>query len=247
MKDKIRTHWDGRASEYNQNVRQVIYSDRDKAAWQKIFIQALGSEKLNILDVGTGPGIVANLLSDLGHNVTGIDVSESMLKIAIANSKSLHNSLRLVQGDGERLPFESGSFDAVVNRYVLWTLPDPKMALAEWRRVLKPGGRLVVVDGTWYRNGKDKPFQKRLLEKLSVLLMLITERKFPEHHDMNDDVMDNLWSSKQKRPQADVEMFKSLGFCQIQVADALNRKLLTNLDYLKNGHCGERFLISGIK
>jgi len=80
-----------------------------------------------------------------------------------------------------------------------------------------------------------------------VLLMLITERKFPEHHDLNDDVMDKLWSSRQKRPEADVEMFKSLGFCQIQVADALNRKLLTNLDYLKNGHCGERFMISGIK
>lgn len=247
MKDKIKTHWNGRALEYNKNVRQVIYSDRDRAAWQKIFVQALGREKLNILDVGTGPGIVANLLSDMGHNVTGVDVSESMLKMAQENSKSLHNSLILVQGDGERLPFESGSFDAVVNRYVLWTLPDPKIALAEWKRVLRPGGRLIVVDGTWYRNGKDKPLSKRLLEKISVPLVMITERRMPKNHDMNNDVMDNLWSSKQKRPEADVDMLKSLGFCQIQVADSLNRRLLTNLDYLKNGHCGERFMVSAVK
>ncbi len=247
MKDEIKTHWNGRAVEYDKNVRQVIYSDRERAAWQKIFVQALGSEKLRILDVGTGPGIVANLLADLGHEIVGVDVSEGMLKKAMENSGALHHSLELVQGDGEKLPFESGSFDAVVNRYVLWTLPDPKKALAEWRRVLKPGGRLVVVDGTWYRRGKDKPLTKKLLQKLSVPLVMITERRMPKSHDLNDDIMDNLWSSNQKRPDADANMFKSLGFGQIQIVNGLNRRLLTNLDYLKNGHCGERFMISGVK
>jgi ubiquinone/menaquinone biosynthesis C-methylase UbiE len=247
MKDEIKTHWNGRAAEYDKNVRQVIYSDRERVTWQKIFIQALGSEKLKILDVGTGPGIVANLLSDLGHDVTGVDVSESMIKKAMENSDALHHSLELVQGDGERLPFESGSFDAVVNRYVLWTLPDPMKALAEWRRVLKPGGRLVVVDGTWYRRGKDKPLTKKLLQKLSVPLVMITERRVPKCHDLDDDIMNNLWSSNLKRPEADADMFKSLGFSQILIVNALNKRLLTNLDYLKNGHCGERFMISGVK
>ena len=247
MKEEIRTHWNGRAIEYDKNVRQVIYSERDRVAWQKIFVQALGYGKLKILDVGTGPGIVANLLSDLGHDVTGVDVSESMLRMAVENSNALHHSLELIQGDGERLPFDSGSFDAVVNRYVLWTLPDPMKAMAEWRRVLKPGGRLVVVDGTWYRGGKDKPLTKKLLQKLSVPIVMITERRVPKSHDLNNDIMDNLWSSKSKRPEADVDMFKSLGFGQINIINALNKRLLTNLDYLKNGHCGERFLISGIK
>ncbi len=247
MMDEIKSHWNGRAEEYDKNVRQVIYSERDRIAWQKIFVQALGGEKLKILDVGTGPGIVANLLSDLGHDVTGVDVSDSMLKMAMKNSDSLHHSLEFVQGDAERLPFESGSFDAVVNRYVLWTLPDPMKALAEWRRVLKPGGRLVVVDGIWYRRGKDKPFTKKLMQKLSVPLVIITERRVPKSHDLNDGIMDNLWSSSQKRPEADAEMFKNLGFSQIRIVDALNKRLLTNLDYLKNGHCGERFMISGIK
>ena len=69
----------------------------------------------------------------------------------------------------------------------------------------------------------------------------------PKSHDLNDDIMDNLWSSNQKRPDADASMFKSLGFCQIKIVNGLNRRLLTNLDYLKNGHCGERFMISGVK
>jgi ubiquinone/menaquinone biosynthesis C-methylase UbiE len=58
--------------------------------------------------VGTGPGIVTNLLSELGHEVTGIDASEGMLKTARSNSLALHNSIQLLQGDGERLPFASG-------------------------------------------------------------------------------------------------------------------------------------------
>jgi len=53
MMDEIKSHWNGRAEEYDKNVRQVIYSERDRISWQKIFVQALGGEKLKILDVGT--------------------------------------------------------------------------------------------------------------------------------------------------------------------------------------------------
>jgi ubiquinone/menaquinone biosynthesis C-methylase UbiE len=245
MKGEIKAHWNGRAQDYDKNVRQVIYSNREREAWQKIFVQALSNEHLKILDVGTGPGIVANLLVDLGHDVIGVDVSDGMLRQAMDNSEALHHSLEFVQGDGERLPFESGTFDAVVNRYVLWTLPDPKRALVEWKRVLKPGGRLVVIDGTWYM--RNKPLSKQLWQKLSVLLIMLTERRVPHYQDLNDDIRDNLWSTNLKRPEADEDLLKSIGFKQIRIVNALNKRLLTNLDYLKNGHSGERFLISGVK
>jgi len=86
MKSKIVYHWNGRAVDYNKNVRNVIYSHREQVAWQKIFSEALGKGCHDILDVGTGPGIVANLLAGLGHNVIGIDSSENMLKRAAENS-----------------------------------------------------------------------------------------------------------------------------------------------------------------
>ncbi|MFZ2376333.1 MAG: methyltransferase domain-containing protein, partial [Methanothrix sp.] len=86
MKDRITRHWDGRAKAYDENVRPVIYSPRERRIWQEIFSEAIGSTPLRILDVGTGPGILSNLLSELGHEVTGIDASEGMLKRARSNS-----------------------------------------------------------------------------------------------------------------------------------------------------------------
>ena len=56
-------------------------------------------------------------------------------------------SIRLEEADAEQLPFPPGSFDLAISRHVLWTLPHPEAAIDEWIRVLRPGGRLVVVDG----------------------------------------------------------------------------------------------------
>ena len=54
--------------------------------------------------------------------------------------------IRFERGDAENLPFSACSFDLVVSRHVLWTLPHPVAAVVEWVRVLRPGGRLVVLD-----------------------------------------------------------------------------------------------------
>jgi ubiquinone/menaquinone biosynthesis C-methylase UbiE len=56
-------------------------------------------------------------------------------------------------GDAENPPFEEGTFDAVVTRHVLWTLPHPQAAVSSWARVLKEGGKLVVIDS--FRNGSE--------------------------------------------------------------------------------------------
>ncbi len=56
-------------------------------------------------------------------------------------------SIRFEEADAEQLPFMAGSFDLAISRHVLWTLQHPEAAIAEWIRVLRPGGRLVVVDG----------------------------------------------------------------------------------------------------
>ncbi len=56
-------------------------------------------------------------------------------------------SIRFEEADAEQLPFASGSFDLAVSRHVLWTLPHPEAAIDEWIRVLRPGGRLAVIDG----------------------------------------------------------------------------------------------------
>ena len=246
MKERITQHWDGRAKAYDENVRQVIYSSRERHVWQDIFSEALGRSPLRILDVGTGPGIVSNLLSELGHEVTGIDASEGMLKTARSNSLALHNSMHLLQGDGERLPFASGSFDAVVNRYVLWTLPQPEKALAEWQRVLMPGGRLVIVDGTWF-DQKSLTAWRQLWRRLSPLLIMLTEKRVPCYRELDRDIKENLWSCNVRRPDVDIQMLLNLGFEDVRVSYDLDRRLLFTLNYLKHGHSGRQFLITAIK
>src|SRR5260370_39818270 len=55
-------------------------------------------------------------------------------------------SVRFVEGGAEELPFKVGTFGLVISRHLLWTLPHPEAAVDDWMRVLRPGGRLVVVD-----------------------------------------------------------------------------------------------------
>ena len=81
-------------------------------------------------------------------------LNEARRKTALTNV-----SVRFEQGDAENLPFTARVFDLVVCRHVLWTLPHPEAAVAEWVRVLRPGGRLVVLDSQFDENVLISPNQ----------------------------------------------------------------------------------------
>ena len=101
----------------------------------------------NLLDIGTGTGRILQLFaSQIGFGL-GIDLSREMLSVARANldRTSLRNcQVRL--GDMYHLPLPDGSFDAATMHNVMHFADDPAAALAEAARILRPGGRLVVVD-----------------------------------------------------------------------------------------------------
>lgn len=246
MKEKINKYWSKRADSYNKSVRRSLHSKREKNAWQEIFTEALGKEKLKILDVGTGPGIVAFLLSELGHDVTGVDLSEEMLRNASENTAKFGLPVEFRHGDAENLPFEAESFDAVVNRAVLWTLPNPDKAIAAWRRVLKPGGKVVIVDGNWYLY-IDSTLKRKAWRYLAMPLVLITERRNPLDTGLDTSVKNKLWSTHKKRPDTDIEILENLNFSDISVMDAINHRTQTYFDHLKNGYYGDTFLVTGIK
>ena len=100
--------------------------------------------------MGTGAGFLALLFAEMGHEVTGIDLSEGMLEQAKHNAKNMGLKIDFSHGDAENLPFDSSSFDLVMNKYLLWTLPEPSFAVKEWKRVLKPGGMVFAIDGDWF-------------------------------------------------------------------------------------------------
>jgi ubiquinone/menaquinone biosynthesis C-methylase UbiE len=245
MKETIEKHWSADASSYNKSIQKALYSEETKKPWKEIFTQVLGKDSLNLLDVGTGPGIVAFLLAELGHCVTGVDFSEEMLSNARRNNKALGLNVDFRKGDAENLPFADEAFDAVVSRYVLWTVPDPKKAIREWKRVLKPGGMVIIIDGNWY--GNRTTLKRRIWHELSLLLILITEHRNPYTHEFGPELKKGLWCIETKRPDADRKLLEQNGFKDIYVKDKINQRTQTMIEHLKYGYQGDAFLITAIK
>ena len=90
-----------------------------------------------LLDVATGPGYVAAAAAELGASATGVDFSSEMVALA----RRRYPAIDFFEGDAEALAFERASFDAVTINFGVLHLERPDRALAEARRVLKPGGR----------------------------------------------------------------------------------------------------------
>ena len=99
------------------------------------------------LDVGCGPGIVAEVLARRGGQVAGIDVTPEMIRQAQTRCKEKGLSdAEFIVAPAERMPFPAGHFDAVVSRLTLHHVADPVAVVAEMARVLKSGGRMVLAD-----------------------------------------------------------------------------------------------------
>jgi ubiquinone/menaquinone biosynthesis C-methylase UbiE len=78
--------------------------------------------------------------------LTGVDLSPEMLAQAENSAKKMGRTVELMEGDAQDLPFPDRSFDTVVCTYALCSVPDEVQAISEMKRVLKPGGRLILVD-----------------------------------------------------------------------------------------------------
>jgi SAM-dependent methyltransferase len=102
-----------------------------------------------LLDVACGSGTSAMLASsEFGVEVTGVEYGESAVHAAraAASASGCGEHVRFVQGDAERLPVAEDRFDIVLCECALCTFPDQRRAVAEFRRVLRPGGRLALSD-----------------------------------------------------------------------------------------------------
>jgi ubiquinone/menaquinone biosynthesis C-methylase UbiE len=153
IKDVVRRHWAARAAEFDTGSTHGLLSDAQRYAWSARLQEWAGAKPLDVLDVGCGTGFLALQLAAAGHRATGVDAAEEMLSIARTKAALAGVTVRFEPGDAERLPFAHDSFDLVVERHVIWTLPDPSAALADWRRVLRVDGRVLLIEGDW-RQGR---------------------------------------------------------------------------------------------
>ena len=148
VKQQVAAHWGRRAPGFDEGFGHSIRTPAERAAWDRILDLALqGREALDALDAGCGTGFLSFELAGRGHRVTGVDFAPAMLAEARRKAADRTVSVRFEEGDAEHLPFPPASFDLAISRHVLWTLPHPEGAIDEWIRLLRPGGRLVVIDG----------------------------------------------------------------------------------------------------
>jgi SAM-dependent methyltransferase len=138
---------------YDGNVAE--YGSEQYERWVDALAPVLPDPPSDVLDVASGTGYVALAAASLGHRVTATDLAPAMLDelVARATARSLTVDARL--GDAVAPDFSPASFDAVTSRHLLWTLREPARAMANWRQLLRPGGRLVAVDGFWFTDWDD--------------------------------------------------------------------------------------------
>jgi demethylmenaquinone methyltransferase / 2-methoxy-6-polyprenyl-1,4-benzoquinol methylase len=118
--------------------------------WRRALVRAIDPKPSErVLDVATGTGMVAFELAQSGCTVVGVDQSPEMLAVAEAklrDTSELAGRVAFVRGEAERLPFETASFDALSFTYLLRYVDDMTGTLAELARVVRPGGRIAMLE-----------------------------------------------------------------------------------------------------
>lgn len=215
VKNAIRNRWDLSSQDYDTHEGHGIKSQEERNAWQRVLHEAFPGDNLDILDVGCGTGVLSMVLAEMGHNVIGVDLSEKMISVAIEKTRSSRLKAKFLVGDAEKLKFEDESFDAVVSRHLLWTLPTPEMAFGEWKRVLKNGGRLAVIDGEW----KKPSMEGRMRRLVAEMGVLFVERKNPWKNSYSAELCSKLPHPHGLSVNETMKYFENSGLSNVTSSD----------------------------
>ena len=142
-------YWDTAAATFDDDADHGLRDPAVRAAWSDLLLPLLPAVPATVLDVGCGTGSLTMLLAQAGHRVDGLDSSAAMLAAARAKSAAAGVTVGLVRADAADPPFAPSSVDVVMSRHVLWALEDRADAVRRWTRLLRPGGRLLLVEGRW--------------------------------------------------------------------------------------------------
>ena len=145
--------WDAQAAQFDAEPDHGLGDPAVRAAWRELLVPLLPAAPARVLDFGCGTGSLAVLLAEAGHDVVGIDFAPAMVARARAKAAAAGVAVDVRVGDAAGPAVAPGSVDVVLCRHVLWALPDPATALARWTTLLAPGGRLLLVEGSWSTGG----------------------------------------------------------------------------------------------
>lgn len=200
---RIEKYWDNEASRYSENIHREMSNFKRKAWTDLIEAYRPAGESLKVLDIGTGPGFFAMLLSAMGHRVTAIDCTDNMLAEAGRNIREAGFEAEFIKMDSHELTFADETFDLILCRNLTWILRDPPSAYDEWLRVLKTGGRLLIFDANWNLRMHDAELQKQYEEDRERAAQMGIHRPGHVDKEEGDRIARELYFSKRLRPRWD--------------------------------------------
>ena len=155
MNDRVAAFWDEAAETFDAEPDHGLGDAAVRDAWARRLTAWLPTPPSDVLDLGCGTGSLALLAVEAGHRVVGVDLSARMVERARAK---LGEAATVLAGDAADPPVGDRRFDAILVRHVVWTLPDPTAALRRWASLLRPRGRLVLVEGRWSGASDAQPY-----------------------------------------------------------------------------------------
>lgn len=227
QKEQIKNYWTKRSGQFADLRLAELLSPMAGKWMREIHKYLPAGQKLRILDIGTGSGFFAILLAAEGHQVTGIDLTPSMIENARKINEQMGTDARFRVMDAEHLSFQDENFDLIITRNLTWTLPNPAKAYEEWGRVLKPGGKILNFDANY-----------------GMADFAQEDEELPESHvhrtiemDLRKEcnrIKNQLAISRQNRPAWDIGVLGTLGFDEIQIDTGISRRIYDAVDEFYN-------------
>lgn len=144
-----RKYWDDQAPTFDREPDHGLRDPIVRQAWTeflKVWLPPVGS---TVLDIGCGTGSLSAVIASLDYRVTGIDLSPAMISLARDKAASAGLQVEFHIMDAVNPLFPGHSFDGIVCRHLLWSLPNPEQVLKNWSSLLRQGGRLILIEGYW--------------------------------------------------------------------------------------------------
>jgi len=214
-KERIRAMFDDIATAYDR-FNHVSSFNADKR-WRRKAVRCIADTRssIDVLDIATGTGDMAIdvcLNVPAGSHITGIDLSEGMLSVGREKVEALHltEAITLMQGDAEALPFPDNSFDRVCTSFGIRNFEHIEKGLSEMYRVLRPGGKLVILELSYPDNPLVNFFFKLYSKKVLPRIGKRMEGNESPFHYLHNSIQ------RFPKPPVFVPMIERSGFFKVE-------------------------------
>lgn len=159
--EQVQSNFGAAATDY---VTSKVHAQGEDLGWVVEAAALSGSER--VLDVATGAGHTAFALAPYAGEVVALDITQEMLRAAQREASERHlDNISFLEGDAQEIPCADASFDVVVCRLAAHHFPAVRQGVQEWARVLKPGGKFVLVDSI----APEEPEMDTFINEIEIL------------------------------------------------------------------------------